>query len=304
MNDIKEKINQLLDNNEKNYEELTYFIENDILFKKDLDKSNVSFNLICSDDLINNEYLNNIKLNNINVNNIRLKECVYKKEQLFLCNTYNVKNLKETANIGFFNKDVKFPVLYQNDMPWMSIVPSEINTMKNDIKTINGNVLILGCGLGYIAYMLSLKPDVNNITIVEKNNDILNIFKKYILPQFKYKNKINLVLSDALNYLDKKIDVYDYVYSDIWYNGIDGLEIYLMIKKKEILNKKTKFLYWIEDEILQQLRIRICENFLNDNLTKNQKIFLKNINNINDLFCLIDNNSLLNNYLVKCNFIL
>lgn len=40
----------------------------------------------------------------------------------------------------------------------------------------------LGCGLGYVAYILSLKENVEEVTIVELNSDIKKMFKKYLKP--------------------------------------------------------------------------------------------------------------------------
>lgn len=298
MKEIKEYIEKTLTENEKVYTEITSFVEDDSLFLDDI-KNKV---YIKEFDIENNPYLKNINLSNIKSENISLEMCTYKANQLFISNTYTVKNLKETPNFGYFKKDTQFPVIYQDNMPWMSIVPSEINTMQKDIEEMSGNILILGCGLGYIAYMLSLKENVDKITIVEKNYNIIKIFKTYILPQFKNKEKINIILDDATYFLSTNKNNYDYIYSDIWYNGIDGLNWYLKIKPFEKKFKNTRFIYWIEDEILQQLRINICENLLSDIFTTNQKNFFKT--DSLDIFLELLSDDNLKNYLITCNFIL
>jgi spermidine synthase len=91
--------------------------------------------------------------------------------------------------------------------------------------------------------MISLKENVNKITIIENNEDIINIFKKYLLPQFKFKNKIEIINDDALNYATKKLN-YDYVFVDIWHDPSDGIDLYLKFKKLEV--KGIKYDYWIE----------------------------------------------------------
>ena len=71
----------------------------------------------------------------------------------------------------------------------MSIIPNEIETMKEAIETVKGNVLVYGLGLGYFPYMISLKNDVNKITIIEKE-DILFEEYKVINGTIKTKQKV------------------------------------------------------------------------------------------------------------------
>ena len=73
----------------------------------------------------------------------------------------------------------------------MSISPNEVFTMDQPIKKAKGKVLTLGCGMGYFAYMVSLKEDVESITIVELEQSVINLFEIYLLPQFENKDKIN-----------------------------------------------------------------------------------------------------------------
>ena len=82
----------------------------------------------------------------------------------------------------------------------MLITPNEINTMQPVIDNVSGNVVTFGLGLGYFAYMCSIKNNVNGITIVEKDKNVIELFEKYILPQFEYKDKIKIVNSDAFDF--------------------------------------------------------------------------------------------------------
>ena len=68
-----------------------------------------------------------------------------------------------------------------------------------------GNVLTFGLGLGYYAYMVSEKESVESVTIVEMNEDVIQLFKKYVLPQFKNAEKIKIIKADAFEYAQQHI---------------------------------------------------------------------------------------------------
>ena len=299
--DLKKQINQSLNKNQEIYEQYLCNIENNLLF---FDKKRQYPFLVSKQNkelFLKNKYLQNIKFEELKDDKIEVKNVKFYKNQLFFTDEYIIDGIDEVANIGYFDEDVYFPVLYEDNEPWMSIVPSEINTMNTDINKMYGNVLILGCGLGYIAYMLSQKENIKKITVVEKNEKIIDIFNKNILPQIN--KEIEIINMDAFDFLDLSKNDYDFIYCDIWFNGIDGLELYLKLKPYE---KKfnAKFLYWIENEILQQLRIAICEDLLENNPKRYNNDFFENVQNINHLRLKLSNESLLYNYLPGCNFIL
>lgn len=304
--EIVDKINLFFEESDYLYDNLISLVENNLLFLENLNIekfNNINLKKENIEEFKNNPFIKNIKLENISDKNIEIKNEFFAKNQIFIDNIYSISGISETANLGYFQEQVSFPVIYQNDMPWMSIVPSEINTMKEDIEKMYGNILVLGCGLGYITYMLSLKNNVNKITVIDINSKIVNIFKKYILPQMP-NNKIEIKICDAIEFLRTNKTQYDFIYCDIWYNGIDGLPLYLKIKEIEQGYKNTKFLYWIEDEIIEQIRIKIYQDVLNNQLTKNEEILLKNINSIEEFEKCISTENIIKNYLPTCNFIL
>lgn len=101
--------------------------------------------------------------------------------------------------------------------------PNEVFTMEKPIKNAKGKVLTLGCGMGYFAYMASIKEDVESITIIELEQNVIDLFEKCILPQFENKDKIKIVKADAVEYLRNTEDgVYDYCFADIWI-GIEDI---------------------------------------------------------------------------------
>lgn len=205
--------------------------------------------------LDNNEYMRdpyyqNIKFNRQKNKDWEIKTSVYKAYEAFVENDFKYDFDRVIPQLGFFSKPFYYPSIYQNNRLWMSVTPNEINTMKNPIKEAKGKVLTFGLGLGYYAYMVSLKEDVDQVIIIEKDINVIKLFKEYILPQFKNKEKIKIINVDAYEYLNSMQDnIYDYVFVDIYHDASDGKEVYLKFKPFEDKLVNTKFSYWIYDTI-------------------------------------------------------
>lgn len=155
----------------------------------------------------------------------------------------------DIPRISCFTEKVEYPVIFQNSIKstWMSVSPNEINTMKQPIRNAKGKVLTLGCGMGYFAYMASLKADVESITIVEREQSVIDLFTSFILPQFKTKDKIKVIKDDAIEYMMSLEDgLYDYCFADIWI-GVMDFEPYIETKEVCKRFRKMRMEYWIED---------------------------------------------------------
>ena len=155
----------------------------------------------------------------------------------------------DIPRISCFTEKVEYPVIFQNSIKstWMSVSPNEINTMKQPIRNAKGKVLTLGCGMGYFAYMASLKADVESITIVEREQSVIDLFTSFILPQFKTKDKITVIKDDAIEYMMNLEDgLYDYCFVDIWI-GVMDFEPYIETKEVCKRFRKMRMEYWIED---------------------------------------------------------
>ena len=151
----------------------------------------------------------------------------------------------DIPRISCFTEKVEYPVIFQNSIKstWMSVSPNEINTMKQPIRNAKGKVLTLGCGMGYFAYMASLE----SITIVEREQSVIDLFTSFILPQFKTKDKITVIKDDAIEYMMNLEDgLYDYCFADIWI-GVMDFEPYIETKEVCKRFRKMRMEYWIED---------------------------------------------------------
>lgn len=169
--------------------------------------------------------------------------------------------------VSCFTHTLKYPAIGQTSIKstWMSVTPNEVYTMAGAISNANGKVLTLGCGIGYFAYMASLKDEVESVTIVEIEQDVIDLFEKHILPQFQHKDKITIIKADAVEYMKTLADgEFDYCFADIWI-GIEDIAPYFSIKEIGRKLRKTKIDYWIEESfaiyLSQFVWIEILESF-------------------------------------------
>ena len=130
-----------------------------------------------ADEYANNPYYKNIKIPTIKMGNSELKYEKYKPFEGFVCDDIiQTKEGRQIPQIGFFETEFMFPAILENDRIWMTITPNEIETMKEPVDQAFGNVLTFGLGLGYYAYMVSEKNNVESITVVEMNEDVIHLF--------------------------------------------------------------------------------------------------------------------------------
>ena len=232
---------------------------------KELIRSNKidKFTILDREEYLNNPYVKAIKDINFNHNGYSLLNSYYKPYEAFPYDEIKVDDTlyNEVTPMGLFKNKFPFLTLIKDEEIWMSLIPHEIESMKKAIKDAYGNVLVFGLGLGYYPFMVSLKEEVNKITIVEYDQEIIDIFNKFIFPLFKEKEKITIEKGDALTFLNNKENKFDFVFTDIYHNVADGLPLYLKIKQFEKYNPYTTFSYWIEDSLTSMLRRQLLTIF-------------------------------------------
>lgn len=199
----------------------------------------------------NNPYIKNIDFKNRQQGDFELR---YHDMMPYELEIYNVpKRLEETPvdipRVCCFTDKFEYPVIIQKSIQstWMSVSPNEVFTMERPIKRAKGKVLTLGCGMGYFAYMASLKDEVESVTIVEFAQSVIDLFEMFLLPQFENKEKITIVKADAIEYMQNLEDgKFDYCFADIWI-GIGDIQPYFAVKEIGRKFRKTLMDYWIED---------------------------------------------------------
>ena len=181
------------------------------------------------------------------------------KDMAYFPNSYIEKN-----SIGYFDHDFKFLALNYRKTTWMSITPNEIETMENAINEVKGSVAVFGLGLGYFAFMVSNKPKVKEVIIIEKDRNIINLFNKYIFNKFDHPEKVKIIEMDALKYIDKSLTT-DYAFVDLWHDPFDGLELFLKFKKSQQKSSNCAYFYWLESSFYMLLR-RLMFTIINEQL--------------------------------------
>lgn len=155
---------------------------------------------------IDNPYLKNIKFPDTATRHWKFTHYSYRPYEAFICNDIDIdRNLREVPQIGFFRERFAYPAVEQDGREWMAVKPSEIETMREPIEETTGRVVTFGLGLGYFAYMVSEKPDVTSLDIVERSEEAIALFERHILPQFPNKEKIRIIRSDAFGFLNENM---------------------------------------------------------------------------------------------------
>ncbi len=200
-----------------------------------------------------NPFYKNIKLPGQKIGTCELRYEKYQPFEGFVCNDIlQTEAGRQIPQIGFFETEFPFPAVLENDRIWMTITPNEIETMRGAVDQAVGNVLTFGLGIGYYAYMISEKETVTRITVVENNDNMIQLFNRCLLPQFKNAQKIRVIQADAFEYAQQHLSTekYDFVFTDLWHDVSDGIDMYLKMKKYEKESPGTTFMYWIEPSIL------------------------------------------------------
>lgn len=203
----------------------------------------------------NNPYIRNVKVESAKSGNFTLALNAYEPGELLEYDMPDFSKDPIEHRIGYFNERVEFPGIYEGVIPWMSVCPSEINSMKRHIDKAHGRTLVLGLGLGYYIYMASMKPEVECLDVVECQAEIIRLFEDHLLPQFPFRDKIRIIEADAFSYVGGLMgNEYDFCFADIWQNEVDGAWAYRKLRDSEEQLKGIEFAYWIDDAIRWYLK--------------------------------------------------
>ncbi len=237
------------------------FIENDELADEMLREYFIpSIKKLNAEEYRKNPYFQCVKINDQGHGAWTLSHQKYAPYEGFVRDDFILPNdYREVCSIGFFDEEFSFPTIFENGVEWMAIKPNEIETMKEPINKARGNVITFGLGMGYFAYMASIKPEVKSVTIVERSAEVIALFKSHILPYFECKEKIKIIQADAFEYVEKQMrsSDYDYAFVDLWRDTSDGVDLYIKMKKLEDKHPAVRFEYWIERSILLAIRKKL-----------------------------------------------
>ena len=180
-----------------------------------------------------------------------LKSFVIQPFTAFVCgDPLSFPDGRIVPQIGFFDCVYRFPGVTQCGREWMTLLPNEIITQRVPIKKARGRVLTYGLGLGYFAFMCANKAEVESVTVVERDENVIKLFERLLLPKFPHPEKIKVVCADAFDYAEHTAPDgrFDYIFADIWHDPTDGVEAYKRFKTLET-DKRAQYDYWIEDTL-------------------------------------------------------
>jgi hypothetical protein len=182
----------------------------------------------------------------------------YAANEVFLAD--NVVSLdapyyEEKNPLGYFAKPFRFLSLKEKGTTWMSVIPHEINTMKEPLSLMNGKVVVMGLGLGYFAFQCLNKETVTKVTVVERDHRLISLFKESLLPYFPHQEKLVILEGDAFGKeAQAAVKDADSVFYDLWHNEDDGLALYEKALKEEKQSEGVLHSYWMEKGLLAYYR--------------------------------------------------
>ncbi|SHI00485.1 hypothetical protein [Desulfosporosinus lacus] len=209
--------------------------------------------------LTENPYFKDVKLDSVDSETVNYEKATIKKRTLISTNFHQLmgKYLFHHHPIGYFEADIDLPVLKEGKKIWMSPAISELESMGEGTEKGHGKCLTIGLGIGVLPYLWLLKDEVESVTVVEINQDVIDLFEKYIRPQFRTAKKLEIIHGDAFDYYNEDfLNQFDYVYVDFWESSGDGLGLYtrLMKKKRDLPHVD----FWVEDSMLHNVKYIIA----------------------------------------------
>ncbi len=212
-----------------------------------------SVKMLDVDDYYNDEYFKKIKFQGQTLGDSKLDYLTYAPYQGFVRDDFLYFNDgRIVPQLGFFKTEYKYPAIVTDGVEWMTLLPNEINSQKKYIEKAKGKVLTYGLGLGYYVFHVALKKEVASVTVVDLNQNVIDLFNKHILPSFplEARQKIKIIQADAFKFAESLTGGdFDYVYADIWHDCGDGKDLYLKFKTLESFCPSAEYGYWIEDSI-------------------------------------------------------
>lgn len=202
------------------------------------------------DNFLNDPFYSAVRISNgKKCNEWEIREDIIAPFTAFVCDDpLTLPDGRVIPQIGYFDTDYRCLSVLQNGREWMTMMPNELVTQRVPIQKAKGRVATYGLGLGYFAFMCALKENVESVTVVERDESVIDLFRELLLPCFKNKEKIEIVCADAFEFAEKEAPKrnFDYIFADIWHDPSDGIPAYKRFKELEHLCPNTEFDYWIE----------------------------------------------------------
>lgn len=94
----------------------------------------------------------------------------------------------------------------------MSNTRMEKETNQEFVDNAHGKVLIGGLGIGLILLPILVKPEVEEVTIIEYNKDVINLVEPQLRSYFN--NKVKIINDSVFEYVPSQ--EFNTIYMDVW----------------------------------------------------------------------------------------
>jgi len=109
-------------------------------------------------------------------------------------------------------EDTKVMALRETGTLWMNDSSMELTAIAPAVEHAHGRVLTSGLGLGLFVALVATKPNVDSVTVIEREQKIINL----VYPQLSRRLSFEVICDDLHHYLKRTRRKYDFMYIDIW----------------------------------------------------------------------------------------
>lgn len=130
----------------------------------------------------------------------------------------------------------------------MSDTMMEKRTNSDFCCNAHGDILIGGLGIGMIIMAIQDNDKVQSITVLEKNQEVIDM----VASQLPFNNKVQIICADVFSWKPEKRQRFDCVYMDIW-NYINS-DVY----HEEMKPLKRKYGHYLKSKEESPKRFNKC----------------------------------------------
>ena len=182
----------------------------------------------------------------------------------------------QPAGSMHWSKETIWHSLQEDGHTWMSDVPCERAQHLRCLKGMRGRILLGGLGLGLAASLLAKRRTVQQIVVVEKQREVIDLVAPYLHDPAK---KISVVEQDLLDYLRELAGPpkFDHAFYDIWCSDGEATFFETVCPLYELSNNRIRQapVNWNEDVMRGQLFCSLQQRLLFDQHKEFMNVGLK-----------------------------
>jgi hypothetical protein len=157
--------------------------------------------------------------------------------------------------------------LFSGNCLWMSDTSDERRDHWAPHHYAKGQVLIGGLGLGMVTLGCALKPEVEKVTVIEMDPDVIALVLPHLRAALESQgvspDKIEVIQADVFKWKPPKGVKYDCIWMDVWEEiCTDNLDSYAKLNRKFAKNRAPGGYRgaWAEDELRHLKRQEAAED--------------------------------------------